>query len=97
MKTHLLSPEELNQSLKKLPRWSLKEGKLYLELVFENFGEAFGFIAKVALLSEKMNHHPEWSNVYTKVTIKLTTHDLGGISNMDIEFANEINMMQPIK
>jgi 4a-hydroxytetrahydrobiopterin dehydratase len=60
------------------------------EFTFKNFSEAWGFLSRVALLAEKLNHHPEWSNVYKKVNIVLTTHDAGGISSRDIEMAKKI-------
>jgi 4a-hydroxytetrahydrobiopterin dehydratase len=62
-------------------------------LAFENFVEAWGFMSKVALLAETMNHHPEWSNVYGQVEIALTTHDAGGISSRDFELATRINAL----
>lgn len=71
--------------------WSLREGKLYRRLVFKDFNEAFGFICRVALLAEAMDHHPEWSNVYNRVEISLTTHDAGGISERDFTLAQRIN------
>jgi 4a-hydroxytetrahydrobiopterin dehydratase len=61
------------------------------EFTFKNFSEAWGFLSRVALLAEKLNHHPEWSNVYKKVNIILTTHDAGGISSRDIEMAKKID------
>ncbi|MCU7940653.1 MAG: 4a-hydroxytetrahydrobiopterin dehydratase [gamma proteobacterium symbiont of Bathyaustriella thionipta] len=71
--------------------WSSNEGKLYREFIFNDFVSAFGFMSQVALIAERANHHPEWSNVYKKVTIYLTTHEVGGISNKDFKLANEIN------
>ena len=67
--------------------WSLKEDKLHRNYVFSDFVTAFGFMAQVALVAERMNHHPEWFNVYRKVTVDLTTHDAGGVSHKDFELA----------
>ena len=69
----------------------MKSNLIEREFNFENFLEAFSFMTKVALICEKYNHHPNWENVYSKVIIKLTTHDLGGISNLDQTIASEIN------
>ena len=77
--------------LEKLVGWELKQQKLYRQFVFENFIEAFGFMSRVALLAEAMNHHPEWSNVYNRVDIYLTTHDAGGISQRDLTLAEQID------
>lgn len=76
-----------------LPQWSLKEGKLYRKLAFDNFVTAFGFMAQVALVAEKMDHHPEWFNVYGTVEIFLTTHDAQGISARDVALAQAIDGM----
>ncbi|MDP1539267.1 MAG: 4a-hydroxytetrahydrobiopterin dehydratase [Moraxellaceae bacterium] len=73
--------------------WEIKEGKLYTELRFPNFVSAFGFMTQVAIIAEKLNHHPEWSNVYNKVQIYLTTHDVSGISKLDFELAHEITKL----
>jgi len=73
--------------------WRIKEGKLYREFTFPDFVLAFGFMTKVAILSEKANHHPEWSNVYNSVVINLTTHEAGGISKRDFELAQEISKL----
>jgi 4a-hydroxytetrahydrobiopterin dehydratase len=82
-----LSDDEIQTELSKLSDWTLREGKLHREFKFENFVEAFGFMAKLALVAESLNHHPEWENVYNRVTISLQTHDVSGISNLDFEFA----------
>lgn len=87
----LLSTQELNNALEKLPGWSIKNGKLHSQYQFNSFIEAFGFMSSLALVAESMGHHPEWFNVYNRVTIDLTTHDAGGITNLDIEFAHKAN------
>ena len=75
----------------KLTSRKLESDKLVRDYKFKNFIEAFGFMTKVALLAEKASHHPEWSNVYNKVKICLTTHDAGGISQKDIDLALQID------
>ena len=71
--------------------WTVVDGKLHREIEFHNFIEAFGFMAMVALLAEKANHHPDWSNSYNKVTIDLMSHDKGAITDRDHDLANAIN------
>ena len=70
--------------------WEIKDGKLYREFKFTSFVSAFGFMTQVAIIAERANHHPEWSNVYSKVEIYLTTHEVKGISKRDFELAQEI-------
>ena len=82
-----LSEQEISNKLSALKGWSAVNGKLHKEFQFKNFVQAFGFMTSIALVAESMNHHPEWFNVYNKVIIDLTTHDVGGISNFDFEFA----------
>jgi len=89
-KRRLLEDSELKQELKKLEGWSVVKGKLHKEFKFENFAQAFGFMASVAIEAEGMNHHPDWFNVYDTVRINLVTHDLGGIGTFDIELARKI-------
>lgn len=86
-----LSANEINTALASLEGWSLVGGKLHRQFVFASFIEAFGFMTRLALVAEKMGHHPEWFNVYNRVTIDLTTHDVGGISPLDVEFAQTAN------
>ena len=86
-----MSQEEIDSVLKDLPGWRLQDGKLHREFKFKDFVDAFGFMAKVALIAEKLNHHPNWSNVYSGVSIDLFTHDLDGVSYMDVEFARATN------
>jgi len=72
--------------------WSMVEGRdaIYKEFMFKNFNQAFGFMTRIALKADKMDHHPEWFNVYNKVQITLSTHDVGGLSQKDITLANFI-------
>ena len=69
------------------PKWSVVDGKLHREFIFEDFATAFGVMTHLALEAERRNHHPEWSNVWNKVTIDLMTHDAGGITQQDVDFA----------
>src|SRR5918912_2977788 len=89
-----LSESEIESEVTKISGWKLVNGKLNKSFEFKNFIEAFGFMTKVAMQAEKMNHHPEWFNVYNKVKIDLVTHDVSGISNYDIKLANAINKIQ---
>jgi 4a-hydroxytetrahydrobiopterin dehydratase len=86
-KSEPLSELELRSALDKLPGWSLQKGKLHKEYKFRDFSYAFGFMATAATAIEKRNHHPEWLNVYNRVTVDLTTHDAGGITVNDTELA----------
>jgi 4a-hydroxytetrahydrobiopterin dehydratase len=82
-----LSEKDLQSALIGLPGWTVAQNKLHREYKFADFVHAFGFMAISALAIEKMNHHPEWFNVYNKVIVDLTTHDAGGISAKDVELA----------
>ena len=82
------------EALKQLPEWKLISGKLHRELKFADFVGAFGFMTQVALLAESMNHHPEWLNVYNKLSVYLTTHDAGGITSNDIKLARILNSIR---
>ena len=86
-----LSAAQITSLSTELPLWSLVNGKLQRELRFVDFVEAFGFMARVALVAESMGHHPEWSNVWNRVVIVLTTHDTGGLSSLDVELARRID------
>jgi 4a-hydroxytetrahydrobiopterin dehydratase len=88
-----LSAAEIEASITSLPGWTMTQGKLHKEFKFANFVQAFGFMSRVALLAERMNHHPEWFNVYNKVVIDLTTHDVGGVSLLDVEFAEQVEQL----
>ena len=86
-----LSPEQINALASSLPAWTVVNGKLHRDFRFADFVAAFGFMAKVALIAEAMGHHPEWSNVWNRVTIDLVTHDSGGLSNVDADLAHRID------
>ena len=73
--------------------WEENDNKLYKKFQFKNFSEAFAFMTRVAIEAEKMNHHPEWSNVYNKVAITLNTHDAGGVTQKDITLATKIELL----
>ena len=91
MEPYLLQDEALKELLVQITGWEIKDGQIQKEFKFSNFIEAFSFMTKIALICEKYNHHPNWENVYSKVLIKLSTHDLGGITNLDQTLASEIN------
>ena len=82
-----LSDAEIEEGLSELEGWELRGGKLYRHFEFGSFVEAFGFMASAALVAEKMDHHPEWFNVYNRVVVDLATHDVDGISENDFELA----------
>ncbi len=82
-----LADERIASALTKLPGWSVVNGKLHKEFKFRDFSYAFGFMATAAPAIEKRDHHPEWSNVYNRVTVDLATHDAGGITQLDMDLA----------
>ncbi len=92
-KPRKLEDSEIQKELKDLAGWTLTAGKLHREYRFQNFVEAFGFMASAALVAESMNHHPEWFNVYHTVKVDLTTHDAGGISKLDFELARKLESL----
>ncbi len=99
-----LSDDEINNELKNLGGWSVKDGKLHKDFQFESFNEAFGFMTRASMEVfgfmtrasmeiEKMNHHPEWFNVYNKLSVDLMTHDAGGITKNDVQLAKILNSL----
>ncbi len=90
-----LNDAERDAALAELSGWTLRADGLAIErkLRFADFAEAFGFMARVAIVAEKADHHPEWFNVYNRVDITLTTHDAGGLSQRDVSLAREIDRM----
>lgn len=86
-KYNKLSRDEIQKELDLLPKWVVKKDKLYREYEFSNFVQAFGFMTQVALVAERLDHHPEWSNVYKNVEINLSTHAANGITDFDFKLA----------
>jgi 4a-hydroxytetrahydrobiopterin dehydratase len=93
-----LSDAEREETLAGLPGWTLRADCLAIcrDFRFADFNAAFGFMARVALLAEKADHHPEWSNVYNRVSITLTTHEAGGLSKRDAAMARAIDAVLPV-
>tara|TARA_B100000945_G_scaffold12986_1_gene9977 strand:- start:184 stop:471 length:288 start_codon:yes stop_codon:yes gene_type:complete len=89
----LIEQTQLDDFIENNPSWRIDNKTIQKEFKFNNFIEAFGFMSKVALLSEKMDHHPNWQNTYNKVRIELTTHDIGGITISDINLAESIDKL----
>ena len=86
-----LSKSELHAALETLPGWELREDKLHRTFRFADFSEAFGFMSRAALMAEKLDHHPDWSNVYATVVVDLVTHDADGITSLDVRLAAAMN------
>ena len=89
-----LTEEQIRTELSALGGWSMVNGKLHKDFVFDDFVEAFGFMCKAAIHIEKMNHHPEWFNVYNKISVDLVTHDAGGVTQNDIVLARTLNLLE---
>ncbi len=88
----ILTDEKITKALGGLPGWSCVDGKLHKDLRFRDFNEAFGFMARVALVAEKRDHHPDWSNSWNKVTIALSTHSAGStVTDADRDLAAAID------
>jgi len=90
-----LTDDERNAALAELSGWTPREDGLAItrDFKFANFSEAFAFMTRVALYAEKADHHPEWSNVYNRVHVTLTTHDAGGLSQRDVKMARAIDAL----
>jgi len=93
MDRRLLTPEALNAALDELPGWQVRGGRLHREFRFADFGQAFAFMTRVAGVAERLNHHPDWSNSYSRVTVELFTHDAGGLTALDVELAREMSAL----
>jgi len=91
MTATLLPASEIEQLENLLPDWEFLDGKLKRQWRFNDFPQAFAFMVRVAFIAETMGHHPNWSNSWNLVTIELITHDLGGLTNLDIKLAQQIN------
>jgi 4a-hydroxytetrahydrobiopterin dehydratase len=88
-----LTDDELSAAIADLDGWEVLDGKLHKQFRFGDFGCAFGFMAAAATSAERMDHHPEWSNVYNRVTVDLVTHDAGGITELDVALARRMDQI----
>ena len=88
-----LADHEIQARMDGLTGWEIREGKLHRQFEFADFVAAFRFISGVALIAERMDHHPEWANVYNRVVIDLTTHDAGGLTDLDFELAAAVSSL----
>ena len=95
MRDDVLSSSELEALLQAHPAWAVADGKLHRELEFDGFPDAFGFMTRVALAAEKLDHHPDWSNSWNKVVIDITNHAAGGISDRCFELAAAVERRRP--
>jgi 4a-hydroxytetrahydrobiopterin dehydratase len=95
MRPTAYSSADLQEKIKDLKGWSLQSNSLKRTIKFKTFSEAFAFMTRVALEAEKMNHHPDWSNVYNTVNVSLSTHDAGGITELDLRLADYIDKIVP--
>ncbi|PZN51409.1 MAG: 4a-hydroxytetrahydrobiopterin dehydratase [Proteobacteria bacterium] len=88
-----LSAQQIDEALAAVPGWALADDGTSIRRIFtfRNFSEAFAFMTRVALVAEKMDHHPDWSNVYKTVEVRLNTHDAGGLTALDFELAGKMN------
>ena len=86
-----LTDDQVQSELKRVEGWTVNAGKLHRSFKFADFIAAWGFMSRVALIAQSMDHHPEWSNVYDTVSVDLSTHDAGGITKLDFELARKIN------
>ena len=94
MKRYPLDEKELQDALLALPDWQIAAGKLHKEYKFNSFAEAMGWMMSVAIYADKLDHHPEWRNVYNRVQVDLVTHDLGNvISSWDVALANHMDSL----
>ena len=88
-----LPDDEIERRLESVPGWSLRDGALHREIRFPTVAEAFGFMASAAIVAQELDHHPDWSNSYDRVTVRLSSHDVRGISARDFTLAERMNRL----
>jgi 4a-hydroxytetrahydrobiopterin dehydratase len=93
LESRRLTDDEIGAAMADLDGWELRDGKLFREFVFADFLEAIGFMMRAAICAQVLNHHPDWSNVYKTVRVELETHDVGGLSPLDVELATRMNAL----
>ncbi|MEZ4214950.1 MAG: 4a-hydroxytetrahydrobiopterin dehydratase [Myxococcota bacterium] len=86
-----LDEDGIERALRELPSWRIERGRLHREFRFRDFVEAFGFMTSAALVAERMDHHPEWSNVWATVRVDLVTHDAGAVTELDVALARAMD------
>lgn len=84
---------EIQEKLKGISDWQLLDNAITKDFTFKNFSAAFAFLTQIAMAAEKLNHHPEIKNIYNKVSLKLNTHDVGGLTELDFKLANQIDKL----
>jgi 4a-hydroxytetrahydrobiopterin dehydratase len=89
--TEKATDAQIQEALKELEQWEQEDDAISRSFEFKDFNAAWGFMSRVAMIAEKMDHHPEWTNVYSKVLVRLSTHDAGGITERDFKLARAIN------
>ncbi len=89
-----LTDAEVTTRTEEVPEWEVRDGRIRRAFAFADFSQAFGFMTRVALLAERKGHHPDWTNVWNRVEISLSTHDAGGLTRLDFELAGEIDALQ---
>jgi len=89
----LLSDDAIAEALTEYPGWTHADNALHRSFEFADFVAAFGFMASVALIAEKLDHHPDWSNVYNKVQLAISTHDRGGVTDIDLDFVRRVGRL----
>ena len=89
----ILPDEEIARRLESLPEWTLRDGTLHREFRFPSFPEAFGFMASAAIVAQELDHHPDWTNSYDRVTVSLSSHDVHGISDRDFALAERMSRL----
>lgn len=88
---HKMTEAEIHQALTETAGWEYSDNSIRRQFQFDDFVAAFGFMSRVALVAEKLGHHPEWFNVYNRVNVALSTHDAGGVTSLDFDLARRMN------
>tara|TARA_B000000475_G_scaffold215401_1_gene177692 strand:- start:162 stop:452 length:291 start_codon:yes stop_codon:yes gene_type:complete len=93
LQDRLLEKSELEEAISKFPKWEYQEESLKRDFIFSDFREAFEFMVQVAEIAETLNHHPDWSNSWNKVSIAISTHSAGGLTALDLKFVEKVESL----
>jgi 4a-hydroxytetrahydrobiopterin dehydratase len=93
MSRRIVTEEEVNEALEFLPGWEVRDGRLHKSYKFGSFAQAIGWMVSVSIYADKLDHHPDWSNSYNKVSVDLMTHDLGALSTYDLDLAAKMEQL----